>query len=180
MNNRYEVRGDITAIFIERKDGSVFETLIDTEDLARYLKLNRRLYVDALRTGHYVKYHVNRTRKRMFHRFILDAPDDLFVDHINHNPLDNRKSNIRLATNAQNLQNLKSARRDSLSGIRGVSKKGTKWRARAYLNGKEYSLGYFLTPEEASLSAKNFRKKHMPYSLEADEIRGCPFLMERR
>ena len=166
MKNQYEVRGDITVLFVIRKDGSVFEVLINTEDLPRYLALNKKIHVDKLKTGYYAKYHPIKHTSRMFHRFILDAPDNLLVDHIYHNTLDLRKSKLRLVTNAENLQNLKSARSDSTTGIRGVSHKGKLWVARAWLNGKEIRIGSFPTKEEAESAVTTYRKENMPFSQE--------------
>lgn len=74
-----------------------------------------------------------------------------FVDHINQNKSDNRIANLREATESQNQSN-KSLQRNSSTGIKGVSThpKGNKtWRARIQSKGKQVTLGYFKTKEEA-------------------------------
>jgi len=82
----------------------------------------------------------------LMHRLImgLNSPE---VDHINRNPLDNRRSNLRHCTSGQNKVNTK-LRKDNTTGYRGVDfmKNRKKWRARA---GMEY-IGMFSTSEEAA------------------------------
>lgn len=73
-----------------------------------------------------------------------------FVDHENLNPLDNRRSNLRLANRSQNGTN--SARhKNNTSGYKGVaySKREHKWQASITHNGKMKWLGYFPTSELA-------------------------------
>ena len=55
----------------------------------------------------------------LMHRRILNAPDGVQVDHINHNTLDNRRSNLRLCSLAQNQMNRKRASNNT-SGYKGV------------------------------------------------------------
>ncbi len=69
------------------------------------------------------------------------------VDHINHDGLDNRRSNLRVATHSQNMQN--SRKHSSPQALKGVSKAGKKWEARIRINGIQTRLGTFLTPEDA-------------------------------
>jgi len=69
--------------------------------------------------------------KQIFmHRMILDAPDDMEVDHINGNPQDNRRSNLRLCTHRQNGINRKMSKNNT-SGYRGVYFDKGKQRYRA-------------------------------------------------
>ena len=74
----------------------------------------------------------------------------LQVDHINGNPLDNRKANLRLVTNQQNQFNSKNTGSGDNSR-KGVSfrKDRNKWRAYITLNGKQIALGSFDTEAEA-------------------------------
>jgi hypothetical protein len=78
------------------------------------------------------------------HRMVVNAPKGLFVDHINHNGLDNRKANLRICTNLQNLRN-KRPKTGCTSEYKGVHwcKGRNKFRANIYLNKKAIHLGYF-------------------------------------
>lgn len=82
-----------------------------------------------------------------------------FIDHINGDRNDNRISNLREATNIENLRNSKKYSTNT-SGFKGVSyhKGYGKWQARATMNGKRIHLGWFDTPEEASVPYINFTK----------------------
>ncbi len=91
------------------------------------------------------------------HRLILNAPKGLVVDHIDHNGLNNRKSNLRLCTNRQNQQNRRPTR-GSNSRYKGVHWCNThrKFRARITHNGERLHLGYFDSEIDA---AKAYDKK---------------------
>lgn len=56
----------------------------------------------------------------LLHRFITDCPEGLVVDHINHNKLDNRISNLRVCTQKQNMENITC--KLGSSNIRGITK----------------------------------------------------------
>lgn len=88
-------------------------------------------------------------RLAWFH-FFGKWPDGV-VDHINGQQGDNRISNLRDVTHAQNLENLKRARSDNKCGLLGASlhKKTGKWRAQIVTAGAHYSLGLYDTPEQA-------------------------------
>lgn len=85
------------------------------------------------------------------HRFILDAPKGRRIDHISGDKLDNRRSNLRLCTHQQNMQNSKK-RVDNTSGHKGVSfdKTTGSWKAYINMDGKTVHLGRFPTAEAAA------------------------------
>ena len=91
-----------------------------------------------------------KTQIRM-HRQILNAPPHLVVDHINHNGLNNARTNIRLCTRAQNNRN-KQPHKNSSSKYKGVAwkKKQKKWVARIRKGKKSYHLGYFKKETDAA------------------------------
>lgn len=105
--------------------------LVDDEDYEKVVEHLKRYNKDgSVRKGSgkwYVyrpppssKYYTaNGSKCISIHRLVMDAPKGMDVDHINGNPLDNRKENLRLATRSQNCIN-KNTRRDSRSGYKGV------------------------------------------------------------
>lgn len=75
-------------------------------------------------------------------------PGDIEVDHHDRCKLNNRISNLRLATPSQQNANRILPRASGLP--RGVFVKGKKYQARIQVNGKRTHLGTFPTPEQAS------------------------------
>jgi len=102
----------------------------------------------------YVKTHdtSNGHQTIQLHRMILKLDDSkIFVDHINGNPLDNRKSNLRICNRQENSRN-RGAQKDNKSGYKGVSwhKQHLKWYASIVVNQKHIFLGLFHDKSEAS------------------------------
>lgn len=85
------------------------------------------------------------------HRLILNAPTEISVDHVNHNGLDNRKENLRLATQTQNNGNKRMDGRNT-TGYRGVyfNKNNGRYYAQIRRKNKSYHLGYFVSAIEAA------------------------------
>jgi hypothetical protein len=128
--------------------------VIDAEDAER-VTAHKWTATFNRRTG---KYYAKRSvggrghqRTVYLHLFIMNAEQGRQVDHKNGNGLDNRKSNLRLATSGQNRQN-EPVRSTSKSGFKGVSfsKALGKWEAQISDKGKGVRLGYFDTPEDAA------------------------------
>ena len=88
-------------------------------------------------------------RYEYMHRFILENPIGN-IDHINRDGLDNRRTNLRVASKSMNALN-SGPQSNNTSGARGVDwdKRRQKWCARIKVNGTQYYLGRFCTKEEA-------------------------------
>jgi len=82
----------------------------------------------------------------------MDVPEDMVADHINHNGLDNRKANLRLATPADNARNARYPKINTSSKYRGVwyNRQTQKWRATIRVNRKRKQIGYFHNEVEAA------------------------------
>ena len=85
------------------------------------------------------------------HRFILDAPVGKCVDHIDGNPLNNVRSNLRISTVSENLQN-RGKQTNNKSGFKGVcfSTNAKKYIAQIEANSEKFHLGYFCAAEDAA------------------------------
>jgi hypothetical protein len=86
-----------------------------------------------------------RFRTVLMHQLLTGWP---LTDHIDGNGLNNQRSNLRLATNSQNLCN--SGSRGGSSPFKGVSRQNRKWRAVIEVGGTRTHLGYFDDEVEAA------------------------------
>jgi len=94
---------------------------------------------------------IDGTRTHVYlHRFIINAPKEKHVDHINGNTLDNRKINLRLCFQIENCHNSKKSKKNT-TGYKGVTynKREKKYKAQICLNWEHKCLGTFETAEEA-------------------------------
>ena len=132
--------------------------LVDAEDMDK-IGSYRKWFIST-RGDVYAQIHKNgKTTSHKIHRVITNAPVGMDVDHINGNPLDNRRVNLRICTHAENSRNTKLARNNT-SGHIGVSwdKSRKKWSARIKLNYKDIYIGRYETIKdaiEARLNAEN-------------------------
>lgn len=100
-----------------------------------------------------------RKRDILMHRMIMDAPREMFVDHINGNGLDNRRANLRLCGNAENQAN-RVARHHPLhpTGFKGIQKRygGKSWAAQL----RQTYLGSFDSAAIAALAYDKAAIRH--------------------
>ena len=156
--NRYVFDGDICKIELYDKEGSVKDhAIIDTEDYKKVKNIKWSLdgygYVCcSKRDGTCFK----------LHRVVLGLSESKKnPDHIDNDPLNNRKLNLRICTQHQNTCNNKK-QKNNTSGYKGVSrdKSKNKWRARIKVNYKEMHLGIFENKIDA---AKAYNRAAIKY-----------------
>jgi hypothetical protein len=148
----YETYAEI--ILRDKHGEECARSLIDLEDVDLVSQ-----YKWCLTSGDHV---LCRKSNIFLHRLLLNIIDETIdVDHINRNPLDNRKENLRLATPQQNCMN-KSIQTNNTSGVPGVSwrKDRNKWRAFITFNGKQISLGLYVNKEDAINARKEAEIKY--------------------
>lgn len=137
-----------------------YVAMVDDEDAERVIALGTWHIIMVIRKAGELLYasHGARDceprprRAVLMHRFIMDAPDGMEVDHINHNALDNRRANLRICTHTENLRNMRNKPHTSrFKGVRWL-KDGRRWVAAIRLDGHQRVLGYF-TDEVAAARA---------------------------
>lgn len=151
--NDYEIQEDYVIMYTTK--GEPF--FVDLEDFEKVKDICWHKTKDGYITGTY------KDKNIRLHRLIMNAPDDLFVDHIHGESTrnDNRKCNLRLATEQENCRN-HPITKDNTSGVTGVNwhKAANKWRAFIGIDGKNIHLGTFDTFDEAVKVRKKAEEKY--------------------
>lgn len=157
-NNTIKILTDenIIEIYVTNRKEPAIIDLQDYEKIKNYHWINDKGYTQS--------YFWNGKKEKRFylHKLIMDLRDSkTMVDHINGNPLDNRKCNLRIVTTQQNNINHK-VRKDSKSGVSGVffDKDKKLWRAVISLNRKHIHLGYFENIDDAIRVRKMAEEKY--------------------
>lgn len=116
--NQYRIEGNFAYIALTQGE----EAIIDVGDLPKVLKYRWYTLKPKKEHTYYVVSH-NRTKQGILylHRYIMDAPAGLEIDHWNHDGRDNRRKNLRVTDHSGNTSHLKGAPKDSILGVRGLS-----------------------------------------------------------
>ena len=146
--NKVILEGDVARIEITRRNGDSLLAVIDREDLGKVLSAGRW-------TASPLNYIVCNNTRQQLHRLVMNAPKGAVVDHVNHDPLDCRKINLRITNHMGNMQNRRGAQANSKSGVRGVhwAKHRNKWRVIVRANGVRHNIGYFDSIDDAEVAA---------------------------
>lgn len=147
--NKYTVNGNHTVTMFD-SNGKSFT--FDFEDLAKVQK-----YTWVVSKG-YVR---NGNSNILLHQYLMNCPKDKVVDHIDGNPLNCIKSNMRVCSTFQNNRNHKVSKNNT-SGYTGIHyyKRVNKYVASIYHDSKRVHLGYFNTLEEAIEVRKEAEEKY--------------------
>jgi hypothetical protein len=148
MSNKYIIKNGYAELIISSKKYGLFTTFVDIED------------VDLLKPyTWFIQNYNSKTiaakinKKRIYiHRFIMNCPSDKVIDHVNHNRVDNRKCNLKICTQKENMNNLL----PNCKRGKYIFQIGNKFRVRVPKNGKNLHLGYFDTLEQAQETVKNY------------------------
>lgn len=161
MKRPIRIDGDTAYVLLTKG----YEAMVDIADLHIVDGFNWQVNImkttSAARPLIYAQRQIGR-KTIMMHRAILNPPDDLVVDHRDSNGLNNRRSNLRAATESQNHCNRRLGR-NSTSGVKGVhwSNEVGKWCAQIGINKKTKSIGYFRCITAAAFAyAKASRNLH--------------------
>jgi hypothetical protein len=133
------------------KKGEGLYTLVDREDFEKFGHLKWTLNTYGYAYANIKQLETKKHKTFYLHRLLMDNPEGLQVDHINHDRLDNRKENLRICTSTENNRN-RTKRLDTPNKYKGVSLRNKKYRAAVKIAGKTIHLGYFKTQEEAAMA----------------------------
>ena len=142
--NKFYIHGETVVM----EDNKGHRCKISIQDLSRV----KQFYWNAQGDYWYTCY----PTKIALHRFITECPDSMVVDHVNHDPSDNRRVNLRICTYSQNNQNRTPYGR---SLPKGVSKAGDRYRAYIMYNGNKLQQS-FETLEQAISKRKEWELRY--------------------
>jgi DNA-binding CsgD family transcriptional regulator len=161
------IEGDIAYITIFRQ-GRELTVKVSSVDATRVVNHPYRwhsLWCKTSRTYYVVSMSIEDGKHKHFslHRFLMDFPEGVEIDHRDGNGLNNTRENLRVVSKSQNLQNQRLTSRASASGMRNVCRKRDKWIVRLMIDGKDRSFGTFSTVDEAVIVASEARRKHFSH-----------------
>lgn len=140
-SNQYTIHGDIAI----GTDASGREFIVDAAEVDR---LQQFYWSVRANKPHYVRTAINGGEMSL-HRYLVGAQADEVVDHANHDPSDNRRSNLRICSTRDNTRN-KSLAINNKSGITGVcQEKSGVWRAYIAIGGVNVKLYSGTSKKEA-------------------------------
>lgn len=147
--NRYEFTDECVIGYTYNTGAAFYIDFEDYETIKPFCWLSDKCGYLIMQKNH---------KQTKMHRLIMKPPDNMVIDHIDGNPSNNRRSNLRICTQHQNTMN--SRYTHNKSGVQGVfwDKSRNKWVAQIAINKKHIHLGRYNTKEEA-VKSRRFAEK---------------------
>lgn len=164
VRNPIVVKDDYIEIVLFKRDKTeAGRVKIDIEDLDKIKGYRWNLHSKGYAET-FTKNDLEDKAQILMHRLLMGVEDTSFIDHINHDGLDNRKVNLRIVTRSENGMNNSVSSR-SKSGVIGVSYESkrnrlSKWRAYISVDKKQIDLGYFENLEDAIVARLTAEKEY--------------------
>lgn len=163
QRNDYVIDDGTVYMPLTRKEGTTYFVEFDEADLDLVLGFRGRWHCMKANSGFmYVGANDGKGKHTLLHRLLTNTPDDMVVDHIDHNPLNNRRSNLRVCTHAENIRN-KSPHKKSFTGYKNIykEKSSCNYRVQIFYDGKVFYQGGITTLKKAIvIRNKALRKLH--------------------
>jgi hypothetical protein len=172
IKNRYKIIDDYMILYLEKRNGEVFETKVSLSDFDKLDNLKHKWHVKYAPNNDeyyasatiYLGWKDGRFKNTTvdLQNFLMDGESGTRVDHINHDTLDNRRENLRISTNENNTKHRKGKNKNNSSGYRNVSKVGKWWYVQMQVDGVNTLLKKFPLNEldKAGVYAKEMRNKY--------------------
>lgn len=174
IKNKYLTTGDKTILYLNRRTSDTLECEIDTEELDKIASFDvqwfpkwsenaKTYYVCACE---YLGTENGKSKHKIWylHRFIMNAIHGEYVDHEDHNTLNNHKYNLRLSRNDENTKHRETKNSNNKSGYRNVfwSTKDERWLVVLQIDGKSKTFGRFKLEDLhiAGALAEEMRQKY--------------------
>lgn len=151
--------GEYCEINLYNKKGKVVgKVKFDHDDINAVKKYHWVLVKGYAFANNFVK---GENKMIKMHRFLLNPNNNNFIDHINSDTLDNRKSNLRICDISQNNMNREKSKKTN-NLYKGVHKQphGRTWSATIFVKNKRIYLGNYPTAELAAASYNEAAKKY--------------------
>ena len=153
--NSYEFRDGLGVGFASNTNSEYY---FDVDDFDKV----KDIYWHENPFGYIYGYDTETKQRVALHRLVMGVTEDTqdVIDHINRNPKDCRKSNLRLCSQGENAMN-RSLYKNNTSGCTGVAfdEKSNKWVAYINKEMRRHHIGMFDNKEDAIRARKKIEKE---------------------